>query len=190
MICNHPEREAIEEEFIHWLHADDIADDHDLPSRTNLYRHAYATGLYEVRRRNLRYALEHVIEDVTHASVSGDCVIRAIRAYSRITDDGRWVEPPQRLVVSRGDASLDAVALPGNSGDTNALPEASSITKALPKPTGEAREGPSLEAGTDLTPESLNLNLPELPKARPITDFLIDTPKRLEIDVTKTKQTT
>ncbi len=105
VICNHPERDLIEEAFVHWFHADRIVDDHNLPSRSALYRHAYATGLYDLRRQNMRYALEHLIEDAIHAPVSGDCIIRAIRAHARLTGDGRWIDPPQQIIVERRDAA-------------------------------------------------------------------------------------
>ncbi|MFZ0737909.1 MAG: hypothetical protein WBL70_19070, partial [Candidatus Acidiferrales bacterium] len=99
-ICRHPDREAIDEAFIHWTSPDDIENDHNLPpSRSALYRHAHATGLYARRRRNLRYALEQLIEHADRAVVSGDCIIRAIRAYSRVTSDGHWIDPPNRVVV-------------------------------------------------------------------------------------------
>src|SRR5271170_6017811 len=79
VICRHPDREAIDEEFIHWLQPDTIIDEHDLPSRSALYRHAHATGLYTQRRRNMRFALENVIEESSGAKVTGDTIIRAIR---------------------------------------------------------------------------------------------------------------
>jgi len=101
-ICHHPERDAIEEEFVHWFHADRIAEDYELPSRSGVYRHAYATGLYDLRRRNMRYALEHLIEEARLATpVTGDTVIRAVRAHARLTATGRWIEPPKELIVSR-----------------------------------------------------------------------------------------
>ena len=175
VICKHPEREAIEEAFIHWFHADDIVEDHGLPSRTSLRHHALATGLYDKRRRNIRYALEHVIEEATHSAVTGESVVSAIRAHSRLSQTGRWKEPPQRLIVSRG--------------ETRALPEAPCSSRPRPD-SGTIREALSLESASDLSTESLTLSLPKLPKPRPITDFLIETPKRLQIAVTQTKQTT
>jgi hypothetical protein len=94
VICKHPDREAIEEQFVHWVHADRIVEDHDLPSQTNLYRHARATGLFSLRRCNVRSALEHLIEESIHAPVTGDTVIRAVRASSRGATS-RYARPPQ-----------------------------------------------------------------------------------------------
>jgi hypothetical protein len=166
-ICHHPERDLIEEAFVHWFHADRIVDDHDLPSRSALYRHAYATGLYELRRRNLRYALEHLIEEARYANVSGDCVIRAIRAYSRLTDDGRWIEPPQYIVVERRDAAhADPLARPAN--------------PACPEPRREV----AAERVTGRT-KSPALNPSDTVKGH----FLSGTPKQLETAAIETKQT-
>ena len=40
----------------------DIAEDHRIGDRQTIYRHAHATGLWNRRRRNLRAALESLIE--------------------------------------------------------------------------------------------------------------------------------
>jgi hypothetical protein len=118
-ICNHPERDAIEEEFVHWFHADRIADRYELPSRSAVYRHAYATGLYDLRRRNMRYALEHLIEEARLATpVTGDTVIRAVRAHAHLTATGRWIEPPKEIIVSRRVIPNNSAALPAKPGGT------------------------------------------------------------------------
>jgi hypothetical protein len=183
VICKHPDREAIEEQFVHWIHADRIVQDHDLNSRANLYRHAYATGLYDLRRHNMRYALEHLIEDAIHAPVSGDCVIRAVRAHACLTAKGRWIEPPKELILSR--RILRPRPAPCSS-------------RALPSRTGETRkEFRSLPARTAATPsnapatsDTVSLSLPERSKGPSITDVSIATPKQLKIAATNTKQTT
>ena len=99
-ICNHPEREAIEEEFLHWHHPDGIAAAYELGSERAVYRHAHAVGIYEQRRVNLCAALDHIVENAENASVTADSVIRAIRAYSRLTPKGQWIEPPAQVVFS------------------------------------------------------------------------------------------
>ena len=88
--------------FLHWISPGYIVEQFRVRSRMTLYRHVHATGLYEYRRRNLRSALDRLIENADSATVSGDCIIRAIRAQSRVSEDGRWSEPVQRVVVSRG----------------------------------------------------------------------------------------
>jgi hypothetical protein len=124
-ICHHPERDAIEEEFVHWFHADRIVEHYELPSRSGVYRHAYATGLYDLRRHNMRYALEHLIEEARLATpVSGDCVIRAVRAHARLTATGRWIEPPKEIIVSRRVIPNKSAALPAKSAGTREAPAA------------------------------------------------------------------
>ena len=193
-ICHHPEREAIEEAFVHWFHADRIVDDHDLPSRSALYRHAYATGLYELRRRNMRFALEHLIEEARYANVSGDCVIRAIRAYSRLTDDGRWIEPPQHIVVERRDAAHADADRPTNdflTGTPKQLETAATDTKQTIEAVSNRDKNttiatPEYESAAEPSREIL---FADVPRHRRIGRILIETPQRLEIAATETKQT-
>ncbi len=100
-ICHHPDRASIDSEFVDWHHPDNIVEQYDLSSRSAIYRHAHATGLYDLRRRNLRSALELVIQEAESTTPTPDAIIRAVRAYSCLDDDGRWTDPPQRIVVSR-----------------------------------------------------------------------------------------
>ncbi len=88
-ICHHPEREAIEEEFTDWHSPDNICDSYGLKARSVIYRHAHALGLFRRRRRNLRCALELMIEEAERTTPTVDGIIRAIRAHSRVTRDGR-----------------------------------------------------------------------------------------------------
>jgi len=182
VICKHPDREAIEEQFVHWIHADRIVQDHELNSRANLYRHAYAAGLYDLRRHNMRYALEHLIEDAIHAPVSGDCVIRAVRAHAHLTAKGRWIEPPKELILSRRilrprPSPCSSRALLGTTGETR------EESRSLPTRTAET------PSDAPATRDSVSLNLPQRPNRPPITGLPIATPKQLKIAATNTKQT-
>jgi hypothetical protein len=100
-ICHHPDREAIEEAFLQWRRPGDIRYEFKLPSRTTIYRHAHAVGLFEQRARALRYVLENIMEESSSCEPSADSIIRAVRAYSCLDDRGRWIEPPRRLIISR-----------------------------------------------------------------------------------------
>lgn len=104
-ICKHPYRHAIEEEFLRWRCPHDIAADFKINFRS-IYRHAHATGLYGLRRRNLRCVLEPFLERSEHVAPSATEVISAVRAYARINDDGAWVEPTttNKILVERVDA--------------------------------------------------------------------------------------
>jgi len=105
-ICKSEDRQEIEYLFVHWISPGYIVEQFNVRNRMTLYRHMHATGLYELRRRNLRSALDHLIEHAPSTTVSGDCIIRAIRAQSRLSEDGRWSEPVQRVIVSRMPANF------------------------------------------------------------------------------------
>jgi len=100
-VCHRPDREEIDQAFLHWVRPDAIAREFQFEDPRPIYRHAHATGLYLRRRANVRSALEHIIEKAQSAKVTGDTVIRAIRALSCLSDDGRWSEPPKRTIVTR-----------------------------------------------------------------------------------------
>jgi hypothetical protein len=61
-ICAHPQREEIEAGFIGWRSPAAIAEEFGLADRTSVYRHAHALGLFDKRKRNIRAALERIIE--------------------------------------------------------------------------------------------------------------------------------
>jgi hypothetical protein len=99
-ICNHEDREEIDEDFVHWLNPYRLAARYTLHDRSAVYRHARATGLYELRRTHMQFILEHVLEKVEDVDVSAHAVIRALRAYSRVSATGKWTDPPKRVIVS------------------------------------------------------------------------------------------
>ncbi len=98
-ICADPYRDEIEELFLDWRRPSEIAEELGLHLRT-LYRHAHATGLYSKRQGKLRTVLDRILESVDDATVSGDCIIRAVRAYSCLGRDNRWTEPATHLIHS------------------------------------------------------------------------------------------
>ncbi len=63
VVCHHPEREAIEEEFLNWHSPFDSATHHKIPVRS-LYRHAVAAGLTRARRGNMRAVLDRLLDRV------------------------------------------------------------------------------------------------------------------------------
>ena len=58
-ICAHPRRQEIEEDF---GRPAQIAKDYGLADRSSVYRHVLALNLFPRRRRNVRAALERIIE--------------------------------------------------------------------------------------------------------------------------------
>ncbi len=100
VICHHPDRAAIEEEFVGWRPPWRIAEVYDLDDYRAVHRHAHATGLTLRRRQNVHAVLDLLLEQVHDAKVSGDSILRAIRAYSCVDARGRWVDPPTQVNFS------------------------------------------------------------------------------------------
>ena len=93
-VCLHPRRVEIEEEWVAWGNTSRIAKEYRL-SRDSLYRHAHAMGLFAKRQRNIRKALERIIEQAETVDVNASAVVAAIQAYAKINNSGQWVEHVQ-----------------------------------------------------------------------------------------------
>lgn len=150
-ICNHPDREAIEFDFLHWRNPEDISCEHHIRDRSSIYRHAHATGLFALRRRNSRAVLERLVERVDEVSVTDIGILRALREYSRLNDDGQW--PPEDNDAPQEDSRVpkegtaetpDDLLLEAPRTERPALPPAPS--RALPpaQPRERAESTPSL----------------------------------------------
>ena len=110
-VCLHPDCDAIEEEFLHWHNPADIAYAYKIGWRS-VYRHAHAMGLFARRDENLRFALAGIIQRSHNVTPTADSVIRAVRAYTRVTTAGEWVDPPARVIVSSGGRFIEPESLP------------------------------------------------------------------------------
>ncbi|MGH9728259.1 MAG: hypothetical protein ACRD4V_06670 [Candidatus Acidiferrales bacterium] len=99
-ICRHPERETIEEMFIDWHSPMTIYSRFMLRDRRTIYDHAHALGLFAKRRRNMRCALERIIERADEGDVSPHGIVAAIKAYASLTSSGEWVEPARRVIYT------------------------------------------------------------------------------------------
>jgi len=105
-VCHHPEREIIEDLFIHWHSPNTIAEYYkdDTDGELNwvsIYRHAYAFGLDELRRRNLRFVFELIIEQAADITATPAAIIASARALGTcVTPDGQWNDPPKRVIVT------------------------------------------------------------------------------------------
>jgi hypothetical protein len=157
-VCNHPDREAIEQAFLHWQSPEKIARAFGIKHHSTVYRHAYATGLTTRRSLHTRHALDYIIEQAGVVRVTGDDVIKAIRAACCLTDDGKWVEPPRKCIIthrvaseSPSKASATSSAVSSFATPVNGVPESTP-----PKPTSEQL----------------------------LLEFLIANPRRLENDAT------
>jgi len=96
-ICAHPQREEIEGDFINWRSPTSIAKQYKLRNRASVYRHAHAFGLFPKRQRNVRAALEKIIERVGEVEVTAPAVVAAIQAYSKINASGQWVDRSEHV---------------------------------------------------------------------------------------------
>ena len=99
-ICAHKYREEIEREFINWTSPKVIAKTYGLRDRTAVYRHAHAFGLFPKRQRNLRAALEKIIEQACEVEVTSAAVVAAVQAYGKLNSQGRWVERVERVGIN------------------------------------------------------------------------------------------
>lgn len=96
-ICARPEREAIEHDFVNWKSPIAIAVEYGLADRASIYRHAHALGLFPKRRRNVRAALERIIEKAGDVEATASAVVGAIQAYAKINAQGQWVERSEHV---------------------------------------------------------------------------------------------
>jgi hypothetical protein len=136
MVCSHPDRDAIEGEFIRWRSPHRIARDYAIADRNSIYRHAHATNLFEERRHQIGRVLESYLETIDDCPPADfDPVTRAVRVCAHLNANGAWVEPPRtlRILTSRE-------PWPG---------EDVSIDSAAPAPPATAAEPPPLPVGAD-----------------------------------------
>jgi hypothetical protein len=96
-VCKHEQREEIEAAFTAWRSADSIAEEFKLSDRTSVYRHAHAFGLFPKRQRNVRAALERIIEKAGEVEVTASAVVAAIQAYSKINAAGQWIDRSEQV---------------------------------------------------------------------------------------------
>ena len=94
-VCAHPKRDEIEREWIGWAKTSRLARTYGV-SRESLYRHAHAKGLFDRRARNIRAALERIIERAEDVEVNAAAVVQAVATYARINSNGRLIERNER----------------------------------------------------------------------------------------------
>jgi hypothetical protein len=90
----HPRRVEIEQEWVAWGNTSRIAKQYRL-SRDSLYRPAHAMDLFAKRQRNIRKALERIIEQAETVDVNASAVVAAIQAFAKINNSGQWVDHVQ-----------------------------------------------------------------------------------------------
>ena len=80
---------------MNWNSPHEIYRDYHLPSRSAVYRHAHACGLFPLRKRNLRFVLERVLDQVNTVDITAMSIVHAAKLYARITDEGTLLDPPK-----------------------------------------------------------------------------------------------
>jgi hypothetical protein len=78
--------------FVSWRSPAAIAQEYGLADRSSIYRHAHALGLFAKRQRNVRAALERIIEKAGEVDVTASAIVGAVQAYSKINTAGQWIE--------------------------------------------------------------------------------------------------
>jgi hypothetical protein len=121
-ICRHEKRKEIEADFISWQSPATIAREYGLTDRASVYRHAHALGLFGKRQRNVRAALERIIEKAGDFEATAAAVVTAVQAYSKINAAGQWIERSEHVNVNElfermTTAELEAYARDGDLPD-------------------------------------------------------------------------
>ncbi|HKS81514.1 MAG TPA: hypothetical protein VJR23_08395 [Candidatus Acidoferrales bacterium] len=120
-ICSHPDRDAIEGDFIRWRSPEIIAREYKIADRISIYRHAHSTGLYARRRRELGRVLEGILEAAEHIPLeSSDIVTNAVRIYAHLDENGKWSEPSRVNFLLTGPAYRPSTSIsPAESAHPN-----------------------------------------------------------------------
>ncbi len=98
-ICKHQQREEVELAFVAWRSPASIAEEFGLGDRASVYRHAHALGLCPKRQRNVRAALERIIEKAGDVEVTASAVVAAVQAYAKINSAGQWIERVETVTM-------------------------------------------------------------------------------------------
>lgn len=121
-VCGHSQRDEIESAFIGWRSPAVIAEEYGLADRSSIYRHAHALGLFPKRQRNVRAALEHIIEQASKVDVTASAVVAAVQAYSKINAAGEWIDRTETTSMNDLFDRMSNQELE-NYAQTGALPE-------------------------------------------------------------------
>lgn len=194
-ICNHPQRQAIEDDFIDWNRASWIEESYGLHGESVIYRHARATGLDVRRRENLRGVVEKVLEEVSFiATPTAFAVLRAVRTLACLNERGQWTEPPTTHHV----VSITKLPAKAAHSSTSTAPrraarrspmqmisDPSRVTSTKPAPASSLHPGSTAgrksQNSAPLSRESLASSVPPRSSNR-------QTYEKLEMGATRSKQ--
>jgi hypothetical protein len=129
-ICNHPQREALEHDYLHYISVSWLVSQYRIP-RYSWYRHVHALGLDQKRRANLLSPLERYIERGDSAPCTGSAFLKALQLLMELTGAGREVKSdglsPKEMLERMSQEEREAFAKDGSipdwiSGATDATP--------------------------------------------------------------------
>jgi len=174
-ICRHPDRAAIEFDYLNWRSPEFIAREYDFSPRS-LHRHAHALGLAKTRKISLRSSLELIIEHAGSTPPGPDNIIRAIQLYARMNDEGQIIDTPktQVIVIAKDGMPASLPAVPGLSLPAavgNALPPAAELTQSLQDHEDKLQESSLPRGAEPQFPELSSDILPVQPVTRCQTEF-------------------
>jgi len=93
-ICQHPQRQLIEEMWLDWCYTHGIAENFGV-SRYGIYRHAHALGLFSIRRQNGIRVLEKLMERGDVTEINGSVVVSAYKLFRELVRAEERVGPVQ-----------------------------------------------------------------------------------------------
>lgn len=96
-VCAHEKCAEIEAAFVAWESPAKIAEEYGLADRKSIYRHAHALGLMGKRKRNVRAALEKIIERAGEVKADAKAVVAAVQAYAKINAEGQWIDRSEHV---------------------------------------------------------------------------------------------
>ena len=96
-VCALEKCAEIEAAFVAWESPVRITQEYGLADRTSIYRHAHALGLMAKRKRNMRAALEKIIERAGEVEVTSSAVVAAVQAYAKINAEGQWIDRSEHV---------------------------------------------------------------------------------------------
>jgi hypothetical protein len=85
-------------------------------------RYAHALGLFQKRQRNVRAALERIIEKAGDVDVTASAVVAAVQAYPKINAAGEWIDRTETTSMNDLFDRMNTQELE-NYAQTGALPE-------------------------------------------------------------------
>jgi hypothetical protein len=161
-ICRHAQRDEIEEEFLDWVPAREIAAEYKLGSHRAIYRHAHALSLFRARRGYIERVLDNIIERSGEAKITASSVISAIRLLVELN----MPEKQFLLELLQGSAGWKFAKPSPAPGEAVALEDRYAVEDDAGNGPGAAatpQPGPGLKPQGKAAPPAVQLTIPPDP---------------------------